>query len=93
MSCGEGPQTRKRRCLDELRGEMKTRSPCEGRHEDAEMRKCDLGPCEIGKFVSDLENSTTEKSFRKKFTRKRRRRRRRRKNSRRRGRRGRRQRN
>ena len=78
VTCGKGPQTRRRRCRDELRGEMKERSTCAGKQVENQSITCDLGPC-VGDPDSGMP-STTEKTFRKKFAHQRRRRRRRRKN-------------
>ena len=76
VTCGKGPQTRRRRCLDELRGEMKNRSTCAGKQVDNQRQMCDLGPC-AGDPDSGMDSVTTEKTFRKKFAQRRRRRRRR----------------
>lgn len=78
VTCGKGPQTRRRRCKDELRGEMKNRSTCMGKQVENETIMCDLGPC-----AGDSDSGLIKPNYSQKFVKKnRRRRRRRRKNGR-----------
>ena len=45
VTCGTAPQTRIRKCLDEVRSEVAEVSPCKGKREERDTRTCDMGEC------------------------------------------------
>ena len=82
VTCGQGPQTRRRRCLDEFKIEAKPLSPCKGENQQIEKRMCDqgaCGSCDVAMGTNARKKSDeTDETYGKKSVKRRERRRRRR---------------